>query len=219
MTNITQEVRDFLNQNPSIVKCLECKIINIRALAFHMIKNCNKGASSHAVMSAIRRYKKELKIKEKKKSIIQSIYLDSKISTKSHLVMFTLKRHFKILRNILPHILDDIHVSKGEVLRIVEGRESVKLIFDHSKKPRFLKIIPEEELIDAKENLGELNIHFSEKYGDMPGLVSPVFNELAINDVNVIEIIGCMPELIIIVKEEDISKCHDALIRFLYNKK
>ena len=119
---------------------------------------------------------------------------------------------------MIADIFDHVHVSKGEVLRIVEGRESIKFIVDHSKKEEILKMIPPGELIEVKEDLGEVNIHFSEKYGDMPGMVSPILNELTLNELNLIEIIGCMPELIIIVNEGDISKCHDALLRFLYPK-
>jgi len=133
--------------------------------------------------------------------------------------MLKLKRHFKILSTIFSDIHSNIHVSKGEVLRIVEGRESIKFIIDHSKKEEVLKLIPEQELLEVTEDLAEINIHLSEKFGDMPGIASPVLNELAINNVNIIEMIGCMPELIIIVKEDDISNCHDVLLRFLYSKR
>ena len=112
--------------------------------------------------------------------------------------------------------MDSIHVSKGEVLRIVEGRESIKFIVDHSKKEDMLNLIPKEEIANIDEGLGEINIHLSEKFGDMPGLISPILNQLAIYDINLIEIIGCMPELILIVKEEDISQCHDILLKFFY---
>ena len=218
MTNITQQIRDFLNKNPFIAKGLSYGIINVRALAFYILKKSGMDASLHAVMSAIRRYEKEIK-EAKEIEDINIIFRDSKISTKSRLLMLTVKRHFNILRNVIPDIIGNTHVSKGEVLRIVEGRESIKFIIDHSKKHEIIKLIPPEELIEVIEDLGEINIHFSEKYEDMLGLISPVLNELAVNDINLVEIIGCMPELIIIVKQDDISKCHDALLRFFYSKK
>lgn len=216
MTNITNKVRDFLNKNPQIVRFLGLKLINVRALAFYVLKESEIDASLHAVMSAIRRYIKESMPSTKKEQLIQKIYSDSKISTKSHLVMLTVNRHFSILKNIIPDLLGMIHVSKGEVLRIVEGREAIKFIVDHSKRNEVVKLIPKEELVSIDSDLGEVNIHLSEKYGDTPGLISPIFNELAINDINITEVIGCMPELIFIIKEKDISACHDVLLRFLY---
>ncbi len=216
MTNITQDVRDFLNKNPFIVKGLDSKITNIRALSSYILKESGINASLHAVMSAVRRFEKEQESSEKPD--VDAVFQDSKISTKSRLLMITVQRHFNVLKNILPDILDSIHVSKGDVLRIVEGRESMKFVIDHSKKKEVIRLIPKDEIVEVQENLGEINIHLSDRYGDMPGLISPIMNELAVNNININEVIGCMPELILIVKEDDISQAHDALLRFFYTK-
>ncbi len=218
MTNVSQEIHDFLNKNPFIAKGISHGIVNVRALAFYMLKKLDIDASLHAVMSAIRRYKDNNK-KHKESQDVSLIYSDSKISTKSRLMMLTVKRHFNILRNVIPDILDNIHVSKGDVLRIIEGRGSIKFIIDYSKKNEVVKLIPKEELLGINKNLGMVDIHFSEKYGDMPGILAPVLNELAINNINVIEANSSMPELNIIIKEEDISRCHDILLGFFYGGK
>lgn len=219
MTNITDEVRNFLNKNPAIVSCIGSKIINSRALAFYILKELHLDASLHAIMSAIRRYEKPSKKDEGKQSLLKNIFADSKISTKSHLVLVQVKRNFKVLKVIIPEVMDSINTNAGEVLRIVEGRESIKFIFDHSKKEDIIRFIPRAEIDEVIDDLGEINIHLSEKFGDMPGMISPVLNELAIHNVNITEVIGCMPELIIIVKENDISQCHDTLLKFLYGSK
>jgi hypothetical protein len=218
MTNLTDDVRDYLNKNPAIVKAIGLKIVNVRALAFYVMKELKIDVSVHAVMSAIRRYEKPSNSKNNQ-STVNMIYSDSKISTKSHLALVQVKRHFDVLKNIIPTILDLISVSRGEVLRIFEGRESIKFVVDHSKIDEILKIIPKSEIIDTDDDLGEINLHLSEKYGDMPGMIAPILNELALNNINIVEVIGCMPELIIIVKEKDISQSHDALLKFLYGKK
>jgi hypothetical protein len=219
MTNITQKVWDFLNKNPFIVKGLDLNLINVRALSLFILNNSQMDASLHAVMSGVRRYEKEMKKGDVKLEQIEEVFRDSKISTKSRLLMFKVKRHFDFLKNLIPDILDSIHVSKGEVLRIVEGRESIKFIVDNSKKNEIRGMISNDELVELTEDLGEINVHLSDKYGDMPGLISPILNELAANEINLIEVIGCMPELILIVREEDISKCHDAILRFFYGKR
>jgi aspartokinase len=218
MTNLADEVRDFLNRNLSIVKCLNSRIINVRALAFFIIKELKLGASVHAVMSAIRRYEKPNN-KQKNYPSLDLIFQDSKISTKSHLVLIRVKRNFSSLKTLIPQLFDEINHSAGEVLRIFEGRESIKFVIDHSKKEDVIKLIPKEDIINIDEDLGEINIHLSEKFEDRPGILAPIINELAINDINTIEVVGCTPELIIIVKEKDISQSHDVLLRFLYGKK
>ena len=220
MTNLADEVRNFLNKNQFIAKCLNYEIINTRALSAYILKEAKLESSLHAIISAIRRYQKEKEkfFETQRKNLIADTLKDSKLSTKSRLVMLTAKRNFSVLRNIIPDIIDHIDSNKGEVLRFVEGRESIKFIIDHSKKQEIINLIPKDQLIGVMEDLAEINVHLSEKYGDMHGLNAAVLNELAINDINLIDAIGCTPEIIIIIKEKDISKSHDTLLRFFYSK-
>ena len=66
MTNITQQVRDFLNKHPFIVRSLADGIINARQLAFYILKKTEMSASIHAVLSAVRRYEQEITSPKKK---------------------------------------------------------------------------------------------------------------------------------------------------------
>ena len=102
MTNISGEVRDFLNKNPFAVKGLKEGIVNVRALAFYILKKTGSNASVHAVMSGIRRYEKEIISQNELQEDIDLVYSDSKISTKSRLVMITLTA--KTRKKTLPAI-------------------------------------------------------------------------------------------------------------------
>jgi hypothetical protein len=219
MTNITLLVRDFLNKNPYIVRSLNDGIINVRALSLYILRKTKQDASLDAIMTGIRRYHKEIANDKEKKKHISEIFRDSRISTKSRLMIIEVKRHFNVLRNLIPSILDHIHVSRGDVLRIVQARESVMFLIDHSKKEEILKLVPKDELIRTSENIGELNIHFSEKHGDMPGILSPVINELSINDISIMQTLSGWPELALIIDEGDISRSHEVMLRFFYGKK
>jgi hypothetical protein len=218
MTNIAQEVRDFLNRNPHIVKGLQQRIVNIRGLSLYILRELEEDVSVQAIMTAVRRYQKEITSKKKRKDVLKEIYHESKVSTKSRLLIIEVKRHLKILRNYISEILDNTHVSKGEVLRIIEGRQSLKFVIDHSKKKEILKLIPKDEIITITENLGEISVGLPDKYKDMAGIYAPLLNELAISDINIIVTTGGLPEIIIVIKEEDISRCHDILLRFCYGK-
>lgn len=217
MTNVTQAVRDFLNKHPFIVKGLHEGIINVSALALYIMDKMGIDATVHAVISAIRRYESSSEApREEQPSKAAEVFKDSKISTKSRLTLLTVARHFDQLQKILPAILENVDVSRGEVLRIVEGRGSIKFLVDHSKEKEIIKLIPRHELLSVSKDLGEINILFPEKLAHMPGLIAPVLNELEINDIDPIEVISCLPEFLIIVKENQIAKCHDTLLRFFY---
>lgn len=44
-----------------------------------------------------------------------------------------------------------------------------------------------------------------------PGIVSTVTTELAMNDINMMEFMSCVPELIIVVDEKDALRSYDAI--------
>lgn len=214
MTKIVQEVNRFLLKNPSILRCMYLEVINIRALA-NLIKEKEKlDASLHAIISAIRRFD----IDEKKVQFgnIESVLKTSKISTKSRLVFITLSRDFSSLARTLPLVFKHINPSIGELLRIVEGRETIKILIDQSKKEEILSMISPSDVREIIENLAEINIHLGSGYEDVTGLRAAVLNELGINKVDVDETISCLPEFMIILKEKDIGKAHDALLNFFY---
>jgi hypothetical protein len=116
----------------------------------------------------------------------------------------------------MPQIFEAIDVTKGDMLRIAEGREAMKLFIDTRKKEEILKIIPRNRLFGIRESLGEVNISFAEGKEDQPGLLSTILNELAINNINIIDTISTGTESIFIIKEGEISKAHDILLKFFY---
>lgn len=216
MTNITQKTHAFLAKNPSIIRNIGQDIINIRALSHLIKKRENLDASDHAVMSAIRRF--DLESQKTEIDAIENILKDSKISTKSRLIMLTISRDFSFLGRTLPKIFENIDPSVGELMRIVEGRESFKILIDISKKDMIEKIIGKINISSTQKNIAEINIHLAKGYRNIPGIGSAILNKLASNNINVEEIITCLPEMMILVKEKDIGKAHDTLLSFFYDE-
>lgn len=216
MTNTTQTVHTFLIKNPSITRNMKDSLINVRALALHILKRTNLKASPHAVISAIRRFNTEEKSNEF--GDIQRSLASAKISTKSRLVYISLLRDFFFLAQALPQILKKINPSVGELLRIVEGRKSFKILIDHAKKDEILSLITPTNVLELTENLGEINIQFEPNCQSVRGVRASILNVLSLHNIQLYEIIGCMPELILIINEKDIGTAHDLLLSFFYNR-
>ena len=99
MTHIAEQVKVFLDNDFIIRKCLFRNIISFRALSRYIIQTLDlEGKNLDAVISAIRRYKKE----EKHKSEAELKKLFSKISvkTRSNIVDVCLKKIKKILEQL-----------------------------------------------------------------------------------------------------------------------
>lgn len=214
MTNTTNKVYNFLMKNPDITKNLRKGIINTRALAILIMKQEQINSSIHAVISAIRRF--EAEGINPQSNELKAMLKQCRISTKSRLNLITLSRDFSFLIRTFPLLLSKINPSVGELLRVVEGRASFKMLIDQSKREELLSLIEPSKIISVVENLAEINVLFSQEHTKVRGMMASILNELAIKNIQVFETMSCLPEFIIVVKEEDIGQAHNSLLSLFY---
>ena len=74
-------------------------------------------------------------------------------------------------------------------------------------------IFPKDKVIGIRSNLSELSIHFGPGSGESVGVLAAIMNALAVNNIKIIESIGCLPEFMIFVDTKDILKVHEIMIR------
>ncbi len=104
-----------------------------------------------------------------------------------------------------------IDYSRGETFRIVAGVESIRVVIDGKNLERMKNIIPKKSIRKVVTNLAEIIISLADVADRTPGVVSAVTTELAMNGINMIEFMSCVPELIIVVDEKDALRSYDSL--------
>lgn len=209
MTNIVKDVWKYLDNNSCIQRNLVCGLINIRALAKFIIKEKKLDASLDAVISAIRRYelgKYDDIFSNAHKIIAQVVNL----STKSKLTVVSLVKDADVQR-ILPELFDIIEYIKGDVLRIAQANESIKVLIDTKNLEKVVTLFPKDKIINIERNLAEINMHFPKLMQKTPGILSVIGTELAINGINIVEAITCPPEMLLFIEEEDLLKTYNIL--------
>lgn len=205
MPSITPQVWKYISNDTSIKKLLARKLLNNRALAKRIIKDLGLITTTESVVSAIRRYDNWESESDEIYKKARELLKKSSFSSKSNVVCIAIKKDESI-KNILPSLFNVINFSKGEVLRIIQGGLSIKLIIDEHNLKKVLEIIPEQIIINIMKGLAELDVVFSEESVKTPGLVSVVVNELSSNGINMEEVLTCVPELIILINENDFLK-------------
>ena len=210
MKNTTEEIWKILDNDPCIRINLGKGLINNRALAKFLIEKHNIDATMDAVISAVRRYKPKKYEDTYKKAI--KILSNATISTKSRLANAAIIKDAEV-QNLLPKLFSIIYYNRGDVLRIIQADESMKILIDEKNLDKLSKLFPEEKIIKVDKNLAELNMHLHPDAVNTPGLSGVITNELAINGINIMEIISCVPELLFFVNENDILKAHQVLYR------
>ena len=217
MPNIVHSVWKILDNNPSIRREMSRGLINASALARYLIKEKKIDASLDAVIGAIRRY--EL---EKPDDIFNNAYkllgLTVNISTKSNLAEISLIKDSEV-QQILPKLFGIIQYIRGDVLRVTQANDSIRLLIDEKNMKNVVGLFPKNKIIAEETDLAEINIYIHPKMQTTPGILAVIASELATNAINVVEVMTCPPEMIWVVKKEDLVKASDVLFKICQPKK
>ena len=141
MTHIAEKVKVFLDNDFIIRKCLFRNIISLRALSRYIIKTMDlEEKNLDAVISAIRRYKKEEK--HKSEAELKKLFSKIGVKTRSNIIDICLKKSRRILEQ-LNKINSIVDVEKGEVIRIIQAEESIRIIIDEKNLDKFFNYFSE----------------------------------------------------------------------------
>ena len=209
MTNIVHSVWNLLDKMPCIKRNLKRGLINVRALARYLIHEHQVESNLDAVISAIRRYDLT-KYDEIVLNSERMIHKTVNLSTRNGLVEIALKKDIDVQR-IIPDLYNIINYEYGEVLRILQANEAIRILVDKKNLEKINTLFPKGKIIDAEKNLAEINMHIHPAMEKTPGIISLISNELAMNDINIIETMTCSPEILWFVKENDLLKAYEIL--------
>jgi aspartokinase len=183
-------------------------LINNTALARYIIEEKKVDSTLDAVSSAIRRYK--LDRYDEIFSTANEIVSLGSISTKSKLANIALMKDTEI-EELLPKLFSIIQFHRGDVLRIIQADEAIKILVNEKNLNTVLQLFPKKKIIKIERNLAEINMHLHPEAVNTPGIIAVISNELALNDVNVMETMSCVPEMLWFVKEKDVLKAYNVL--------
>ena len=209
MKNINREVMRYLDNHLTIKKNLADELINVRALAKKIIADLNLRCSLNAAISAIRRYHLEKKENENLPQIYASLK-KAKISTRTKLGSILLKKR-ELVREKLAELYTKIDFAGGDTFQIFEVNKYIKIIVDEKMLEESKKIFSDAEIVDTENNLGELTIIYGAEITKTPGVFALLANELAANNVSIIDSMICHSEHLIIVKESDLQNGFNVL--------
>lgn len=216
MTNIRDKVWKLIEGDPSLKLDLERNLINIRALARYC-RDIGIEGGEDAIISAIRRYPKEQKLKQQYNRAFQ-VLEKSSISTKSNVANMAFTKNTEV-QQLLPKIFEYINYERGETLRLTQGDETIRIIIDEKNIQKIQNIIPKKYILEIKKNLGEVNIHLHPSTFETPGVGYVIMGEIAREDINLFEVITCVPEFLIFVEQRKLLDVYRILFKLCNSKR
>jgi aspartokinase len=139
------------------------------------------------------------------------------LSTKSNLAEISLIKDTEVQR-ILPKLFNIIHYVQGDVLRVTQANKSIRLLLDEKNLEQVMALFPKDKIITKEKDLAEINIYIHPQMQKTPGILAIIANELAINKINIVEFVTCPPEMLCIIKKEDLVKASSILYQLCESK-
>jgi aspartokinase len=209
LPNTTTIVERVIQRDAAIRNDLARGLINVRALARYIQEEARKDGielSVEALIGAIRRYD----VRGMMAAHRGTGSLLKKLTMRNKIVDVAILNDPEITA-ALAKFASTIDYSLGETFRLVSGVESIRVVIDEKNLDKMKSIIPKKNIPKISTGLAEIIVSMSEVADTTPGVVSDVTTELAMNGINMIEFMSCVPELIIVVDEKDALRSYDAI--------
>src|SRR3989338_7438340 len=208
-SSIHSFVWKIIDTDISLKKELSRDLINVRKLANYIIKTQKIGASLDSVISAIRRYKSS-GIKKREEQSAYDILKQAKLSVRTQMVSLELKRTDEVKTQLgRPDKL--VEYQEHDTVRVLEGSNTVTLIFDRKNTDKIISQFPKKNILHVTKNVGMLELSYSKDLEKTPGVFFIIANELAQNDISIIDALISASEHIIVVYETGITRAFDLI--------
>lgn len=209
MANTAVLVGKIIERDGAIMNDLARGLLNTRSLARYVQEQAHvegQELSLEAIIGAIRRYP----VTERYTAHQNIGRLLGKLTVRNKIVDVVILNDPEITA-ALGRFASTIDYSLGETFRLVSGVESIRVVIDEKNLDKMKTIIPKKNIPRILTGLAEIIVSLQEGADMTPGVVSTVTTELAMNGINMVEFMSCVPELIIVVDERDALRSYAAI--------
>ena len=91
--------------------------------------------------------------------------------------------------------------------------QAIKALVNEKNLEKIKKLFPKEKIIKIDKNLAEINTHLHPEAVNTPEIIAIISNKLAMNNVNIMEVMSCVPEMLWFVREKDVLKAHNVVYK------
>ena len=189
---ISQEVKNIIDKSPFLSEMLVRDIVSYSNLANEIKpaveERLTKAVNSPAIVMALRRYADELRDEAKRRPRLKMSY---ELSMKTNIFDVNLQRNENSI-NILNRLYNSVQLAKGEFLNVSLGTFEMSISISDKYTSTLKELISGETVLNEFHDLVAITIAFSGNFVETPGLVYMAVRKLALENINVIEILSTM---------------------------
>ncbi|HNV97015.1 MAG TPA: hypothetical protein PKL13_01720 [bacterium] len=215
MLKIKDSVKNLIENNSFFQFGIYYKLLNLTRVAKfikpHIQSKTKKNVTENAILMCLSRIQNETKRKIKDSDFkIENLTIHSNLCT---MTFYKTKPIHEKINKIYSKML-----INGNFMTISEGTNETTIIFENkfltdikkstNEKPKFIK-----------EKISSLCIKFNSKYLSTPGLLYLILQQIALQNINIIELSSTETEIILYLETKDIKNSFDTIYNKFINPK
>ena len=204
MKPIATYVREILDESEVALSAMVAGYLNLSAYAKSILPEVQRRArrevSVGTVTVALCRYEIDAK---RRSRLTPQVRIES-ISTRSALAEVTFPRS-RSNRARLRALHENESLLEADLLAITSGVREISLILPAALKAEVTRIFKGEKPTMVVEGLASLTLRFSPRYLNVPNTIFALLRPLALNRINIVEVVSTYTEITMIVAEKDLQ--------------
>ena len=204
MKPIASHVREILDESEVALTAMVDGYLNLSAYAKkiqpEVQRRARREVSVGTVVVALCRYEIDARARSR---LNPRVAIES-VSTRSALAEITFARS-PSTRSRLQALHENELLLEADVLTITSGVREISLILPAPLKDKALKVFKGHKPTLVVENLASLTLRFSPRYLNIPNTIFALLRPLALNRINIVEVVSTYTEITVIVRERDLQ--------------
>ena len=202
--NSTRLAEMYIEGHPSIKDCVKKRLINYSKLSREIIKSSNSGRENFdAVLIACRRYYRKISSTAAVEDEIIRLLANSKLEVKNKVSVVVIEN--SIYSDDLINIEKKAKKAR-EIFYAIEGTDAITVVIAMDFIPE-MKAVFKSSIIKVWEDVALVTIRSAAgKQDTTPGFLSFITSKLSQQGINILEIMSCWSETLLVVSEADIAR-------------
>ncbi len=208
MTTISEAVTELVEDNAFFRFGLYHRLLNLAQVARFirpMIEaQIRKAVQTSAISMALSRLQNEL---TDEPEAVKTFRVD-RINLHANLCVLSFPK-VDAIQSALQAVYGHLG-NEGAYITFTEGTAEITTIFDRTYMAYVLDQMPVSP-VGRHDQVSGLGVRFNQRYGDTPGLIYELLQQLAVQRINLVEIASTRTELNIYLHESDVRRAFDSL--------
>lgn len=198
--SIAQQVATYLDRKPAIKECLSLGLVNLSALARKVGLDLGLERPD-AVLAACRRYK-ALPRGAGREQAVRRLLRKSRLETRTRIATVTVRYSYENLLR-LEKVVNEV-LSANRLVRFIPTSQGIVLILEDDTLASVTKAISPGNILRVRKGLVELGVTSPESIEEVPGVMAYVSASLASEGINVLQVMSCFTNTILVLEEKDL---------------